>query len=95
MVALIHFLNNLLKLGLFWKNVGFSIIRRFGVVSIMGALLGAYFQFYVYSSTLKIFLGIVLVILGGRELLPQKRSGHYLKGLTSWVDFRPGCWGVL
>jgi len=35
-------------------------------------LIGAYLQFYVYSGTLKIFLGVVLIILVGRELLPQR-----------------------
>ncbi|OHB36119.1 MAG: hypothetical protein A3D13_07400 [Planctomycetes bacterium RIFCSPHIGHO2_02_FULL_40_12] len=73
MVAVIHFLNNLLKLGLFWRNVSLSVIHRFGIISIVGgALIGAYLQFYVYSGTLKIFLGVVLIILVGRELLPQR-----------------------
>ncbi len=89
MVAIIHFLNNLLKLGLFWKEVNLSVIRRFGIISIVGALLGAFFQLYIYSDGLKIFLGIVLVILGGRELLPQRNKWtmpkkiDFLGGLAS------------
>lgn len=89
MVAIIHFLNNLLKLGLFWKEVDLSVIRRFGIISIVGALLGAFLQLYIYSDGLKIFLGIVLIILGGRELLPQRKKWtmpkkiDFLGGLAS------------
>lgn len=67
MVAVVHFLNNLLKLTLFWKNVDLLIIRRFGLLSIVGALIGAFLQVFIYSGALKIFLGVVLILLGGRE----------------------------
>lgn len=74
MVAVVHLMNNLFKLYLFRAHVDMSIIKRFGVLSIVGAFIGAVLQFYVYSDMLKVFLGIVLVILGGVEIIPTQKK---------------------
>lgn len=74
MVAIVHLLNNLFKLYLFRAHIDFSIIRRFGFLSILGAFIGALLQFYIYSDSLKVLLGVVLLILGGAELLPSDRK---------------------
>ncbi|MBI1803147.1 MAG: sulfite exporter TauE/SafE family protein [Ignavibacteriae bacterium] len=74
LVAIVHFFNNAFKFVLFRKHVDFSIVKRFGVLSIAGAMIGALLQSYLYSQPLKIFLGIVLVALGVGELLPKSMS---------------------
>ncbi len=74
MVAIVHLLNNLFKLYLFRAHIDFSIIRRFGFLSILGAFIGAVLQFYVYSDSLKMMLGIALLLLGGTELLPTDKK---------------------
>jgi uncharacterized membrane protein YfcA len=95
LVAFVHFLNNLLKFVLFWKHVDLAIVRRFGVMSLIGALMGAILQVYLYSDVVKIILGIVLVGLGLSEMttplqkfrLPQKFDaiGGFLSGLLGGV----------
>lgn len=86
LVAIVHFLNNALKLWLFRSHVDRSIIRRFGVLSIAGALAGAFLQGLFVSSALTVLLGIVLVVLGAGEFLPSKFSVR----LPKRVDFLGG-----
>ena len=68
LVAIVHFLNNLFKFSLFRRHVNSAILKRFGIVSIAGAFLGAMLQTYLYTSSLKVFLGLVLIFLGVAEL---------------------------
>ena len=55
MVAVIHFSNNLFKLYLFRKHIDKAIIMKFGVLSIIGAFVGAFLQVYMQSHALKVF----------------------------------------
>jgi uncharacterized membrane protein YfcA len=71
LVAIVHFLNNALKLILFRRHVDVGIIKRFGILSIIGAVLGAWLQLYVDSTELKVVLGVLLIILGAAEFLPK------------------------
>lgn len=70
LVAIVHFLNNAFKFTLFRAHVELAIIKRFGVMSIVGALIGALLQLYLYSEVLKVVLGIVLIALGASEFFP-------------------------
>lgn len=70
MVAIVHILNNALKLFLFRTHVEYSIIKRFGLLSILGAVLGASLQVYLYSGVIKVMLGFVLILLGAGEFVP-------------------------
>ncbi len=70
LVAVVHLCNNLFKFILFRKHINRSIIKKFGILSIAGAIAGALMQSFMISTTLKVFLGIVLIILGAGELLP-------------------------
>lgn len=42
LTAVVHFLNNLFKLGITYKNIKFNIVLRFGVPALLAAFLGAY-----------------------------------------------------
>ncbi|MBI2906962.1 MAG: sulfite exporter TauE/SafE family protein [Chloroflexi bacterium] len=70
LVAVVHFLNNVFRLGLFRRHVDFTLIKRFGVLSIAGALVGALLQGTIQSDWLKVLLGVVLIVIGGIELAP-------------------------
>ena len=74
LVAIVHFLNNAFKFTLFRRHIDFGIIKRFGVLSVAGALVGAFLQLYLYSDVLKFVLGVVLIALGLGEFLPQNLS---------------------
>ncbi|MBI2357306.1 MAG: sulfite exporter TauE/SafE family protein [Deltaproteobacteria bacterium] len=78
LVAIVHFSNNLFKLGLFFRHLDMAILKRFGALSIVGALVGSLLQAWFQSGTLKIGLGILLVILGAVEFLPSHFSWRIL-----------------
>src|ERR1041385_7511722 len=74
LVAIVHFLNNVFKFSLFRKSVDFTIIKRFGIISILGALLGSFLQVWVQSEVVKIMVGVVLMVLGAAEFVPENWS---------------------
>ena len=43
LTAIVHFLNNIFKIGLVYKKINWSIVLKFGIPSIISALIGAYF----------------------------------------------------
>ena len=95
LVAIIHFLNNGLKFFLFRKHVDLSIIKRFGLLSIVGAMLGSLLQLYVQSDLLKILLGIVLLLLGLGEILPVKKAFKFPRKIDIIGGFFSGLLGGL
>lgn len=90
-VAVVHLANNLLKLSLFSRHLNIDILKRFGVLTLFGAFIGAFFQGKMDSSVVKVLLGIALIFLGMKEAtgfgeklrLPQKIDfiGGFLSGL--------------
>jgi uncharacterized membrane protein YfcA len=90
-VAVVHLANNLLKLSLFSRHVSPDILKRFGVLTLAGAFIGAFFQGKMDSSLVKILLGLSLVFLGIKEAtgfgekvrLPKRIDflGGFLSGL--------------
>lgn len=89
-VAIVHLANNLLKLSLFSRHISLDILKRFGVLTLVGAFIGAFFQGEMDSSIIKILLGLSLIFLGIKEVtgfgerfrLPQKIDfiGGFLSG---------------
>ncbi|HEU5317824.1 MAG TPA: sulfite exporter TauE/SafE family protein [Chloroflexota bacterium] len=75
LVAVVHFLNNVFRVGLFRKHVDLALIRRFGFLSIAGALAGSLAQGWIQGDWLKLLLGVSLLVLGSIEALP---------GLSGW-----------
>ncbi|MBI4319840.1 MAG: sulfite exporter TauE/SafE family protein [Chloroflexi bacterium] len=77
LVAVIHFLSNLLRLTLFRRHVDLGLVRRFGVLSIVGALGGSFAQGFIQSDWLKVLLGVLLLLMGGSALLPSASGWHF------------------
>ncbi len=75
-VAVVHLINNLAKFSLFRRHVDWEIIRRFGVLTLLGAFIGSFLQGKIDSSEIKILLGITLIFLGIKEAsgFGEKRS---------------------
>ncbi len=90
-VAVVHLANNLLKFSLFSRHISLDILKRFGVLTLAGAFIGAFFQGRMDSSLVKILLGVSLVLLGVKEAtgfgekvrLPKRIDflGGFLSGL--------------
>lgn len=90
-VAVVHLSNNLLKASLFGSHISIDILKRFGLLTLVGAFMGAFLQGKMDSSVVKILLGLSLIFLGLKEVfgfgeklrLPQKIDfiGGFLSGL--------------
>lgn len=86
LTAIVHFSNNLIKLGFYFKNIDWKIILRFGVPSILAAFVGAYllttlsdleplinytlFGKVFAITPIKLTISVLLIIFSLIELLP-------------------------
>jgi uncharacterized membrane protein YfcA len=93
LVAVVHFSNNLFKLGLFFHHLDWAVLKRFGALSVAGALVGSLLQAWLQSQTLKTALGVLLVILGTVEFLPPRFSWRLPKRLDRLGGFFSGLLG--
>ncbi len=75
LAAIIHIFNNLSRIVLYYRHLRWEIVRRFGVVSILGAFVGSFAQLYVDSSWLKNGVGLFLALFALLSLRP---------GLINW-----------
>jgi hypothetical protein len=90
-VAVVHLMNNILKVSLFGSHISIDILKRFGLLTLVGALVGAFLQGRMDSSIVKVLLGVSLIFLGLKEAvgfgeklrLPQKIDfiGGFLSGI--------------
>jgi uncharacterized membrane protein YfcA len=86
LTAIVHFLNNIFKFLLVAKNVNKSILKKFGIPSIIASLLGAYVlstithlsPLYTYSinfhdyyiTPVKLTIAILLIFFSLFEIIP-------------------------
>lgn len=52
LTAIVHFLNNIFKIGLVYKNINWSVVLKFGIPSLLAALVGAYFLKTISGNTI-------------------------------------------
>ena len=95
LVAVIHFLTNLLRLALFRRHVDLGLVRRFGVLSIVGALGGSLAQGFIQSDWLKVLLGLLLILVGGSALLPNASGWHFPRRFDQLGGLLSGALGGL
>lgn len=92
-VAVVHLSNNLLKLSLFKENFNLEILKRFGMLTLVGAFIGAYLQGSINSQAVKVILGIALIFLGLKEVLPSAEKVRLPKKIDFIGGFLSGLLG--
>ena len=95
LVAVVHLANNILKLGLFRKAVDRDIVRRFGLVSVLGAIAGSFLQSALQSGYVATFLGLFLAAAGVMEFLPIRSSYRIPRKFDTAGGFLSGLMGGL
>lgn len=95
LVALIHLLNNFLKLALFRKHIDLEILKRFGILALVGSFLGAMGQAYIGTLWLKKLVSLVLIGLGAKEWIPEKYHFRFPKSIDPIGGFLSGLVGGL
>ncbi len=89
MTAVVHFANNIFKLGLTWRDANRSVVLRFGFPSFAGAIAGAILltlissmgEFFHYWIGNKIFvvtpdrviIGLLLIFFAMFDILPSAK----------------------
>jgi uncharacterized membrane protein YfcA len=87
LTAIVHFSNNLIKLGFFYKHIDKKILFRFGITSVAAAFVGAYLlntlshlnpllDYSIGGSTfsitpIKLTIAVLLAIFSLIELVPR------------------------
>lgn len=94
-VAVVHLLNNFLKLFLFRKHVDLAILKRFGFAALLGSFIGALGQVYMVNALLKRLVGLILVFLGIQEWVPAKFQIKFPKSIDPIGGFLSGLLGGL
>ena len=94
-VAIVHLLNNLLKLILFRQHIDLTILKRFGFAAVVGSFLGALGQVYMINAVLQYIVGFVLIILGLQEWVPAKFQFRIPKSIDPIGGFLSGLLGGL
>ncbi|MBI4372363.1 MAG: sulfite exporter TauE/SafE family protein [Candidatus Omnitrophica bacterium] len=95
LVAIVHLLNNLLKFVLFRKHIDFEIVKRFGILAVVGGFLGAFGQIYLANETLQKIIGVILIFLGLQEWIPSKLQFRFPKAIDPIGGFFSGLIGGL
>jgi uncharacterized protein len=111
MTAVVHFLNNLFKLTLVGRAADWSIVRRFGVPSVLAAILGALtlkmlenaailttysaFGHVIEVSLLKIVIGLLLIVFAFWEIMPALSALSFDKKYLPFGGFLSGFFGGL
>lgn len=55
LTAIVHFLNNIFKIGLVYKHINWKVVLKFGIPSLIAALLGALLLEQLSESTINLF----------------------------------------
>jgi uncharacterized membrane protein YfcA len=87
LTAIVHFSNNVIKLGFYYKHLDWKVILRFGIPSVMAAFAGAYLlttlsdlkPVFVYSmaghdfsiTPIKLTIAILLSAFSLMEIVPK------------------------
>ncbi len=98
LTAVMHVGSNLSKLVLFGKHVQFKLMFWIGIPSVVCVLLGAWLTSIINLSMAPLFLGVLLVFLGGGMLLfPKLRlapSPALAAGAGGLAGFLAGLFGT-
>lgn len=95
LVAVVHLANNLLKVGLFMKHLDKKIFRRFGLVSLTGAVIGSLLYGAVNQALLKDFLGVFLITVGVNEMRRSEKTWRIPQRFDYLGGFFSGLMGGL
>lgn len=81
LAAVIHGVNNGVKLLLYGRNIRWQVIRRFGAVSLIGAACGSWTQILLDAAWLKSSVGLFLLLYAVWSLLPTRKAFRLPPGI--------------
>ncbi len=111
MTGIVHFLNNVFKLQLTYKDINWSVIQRFGIPAIMAAFVGAWllgrlsvntvaYEVDVFGAlrqvtTIKLMLALLMILFVALEWIPRFRDASFAPSLMPLGGVLSGFFGGL
>lgn len=111
LTAIVHFSNNLIKLGFYYQHIDWKIIVRFGIPSVIAAFIGAYFlntlansnpilTYTLYEKVkiitpIKLTISLLLLIFSLIELIPKLSGMQFDKKYMPLGGLLSGFFGGL
>ena len=111
LTAIVHFLNNILKVSLLWKEANWKVVLKFGLPAFLMAFLGAKLLFilekieplYIYQlsgkimeiSALKIVIAILLLLFLILETFPKFKDISFPEKILPFGGALSGFFGGL
>lgn len=111
LTAIVHFLNNVFKFSLTFKNIDTSVLLKFGIPSVVGAFIGAYLlqktshlqfltQYTLYGFTfqitlIKIIIALLLLFFSLMELIPKLNKLQFAQKYLTFGGIISGFFGGL
>ena len=109
--GLVHFSNNIFKFFLVGKNINKNVLIRFGLPSVIAALIGSYllvliddntviFSYHFFDKKIdvvlvKFLISILLITFAIIDLIPQIKNLHFDKKYLPFGGFLSGFFGGL
>jgi len=111
LTAIVHFSNNLIKLGFYYQHIDWKIIVRFGIPSVIAAFVGAYFlntlansspiltytlyEKFMIITPMKLTIALLLLIFSLIELIPKLSGMQFDKKYMPLGGLLSGFFGGL
>ncbi|MFN8206933.1 MAG: sulfite exporter TauE/SafE family protein [Bacteroidales bacterium] len=111
MTAIVHFLNNLIKLGFYFRQVDRNIVFRFGIPSVIAAFAGAWLlnllsgikpltsytigQHLFEITPVKLTIALLLVIFSLMDIIPKLSSLQFDRKYMPFGGLLSGFFGGL
>jgi uncharacterized membrane protein YfcA len=93
--AIVHLLNNLLKIAMYARHLDIALIKRFGLLTLVGAFAGAFLQGKANAAAVKVILGTALIFLGLKEVVPSLDKVRFPRRIDFLGGFFSGLLGGL
>lgn len=73
--AVVHLINNLYKVFIFFKNINWQIVVRFGINAAIAAVIGSLTLNFLsnQNENLKIIIGVIIILIALIEISPLKQ----------------------
>lgn len=79
LTAIVHLVNNLVKLSLTYKHINWSVIKRFGVTAVLAAFVGSALLTYLvdHQDLLKKIIAVVMICFVIFDLVPRLKRMQF------------------
>ncbi|GAB5465997.1 MAG: sulfite exporter TauE/SafE family protein [Candidatus Kapaibacteriales bacterium] len=81
--AFVHFLNNVFKTGILWKEIDRLVVLKFGLGSIVFAILGSFLisELSIETKTIEVLIGFLIICFTVFDIIPISNKISFFDNL--------------